>query len=85
MRRERPKSERKAPVEREVSTEIMTVREIAQYLKVHTATVYGLVAEGRLPFFRLGYDLRFRRKEIERWIETLHVDSSRSKARLRRN
>jgi hypothetical protein len=42
---ERPKSERKAPVEYEVSTEIMTVREVAQYLKVHTATVY--VGSGR--------------------------------------
>jgi hypothetical protein len=45
MRHERPKSERKAPVEYEVSTEIMTVREVAQYLKVHTATVY--VGSGR--------------------------------------
>ena len=83
MRRGRPKSERKAPVEHEVSTEVMTVREVAQYLKVHTATVYRFVAEGKFPFFRLGYDLRFRRKEIEQWIETLHVDSSRAKARPR--
>jgi excisionase family DNA binding protein len=78
MQRGRPKSDGKPPVEYGVPVEIMTAHEVAQFLKLHIETVYRFVAEGRLPFFRLGSDLRFRRKEIERWIKTQEANSSRA-------
>jgi len=47
---------------------VLTVRELAGYLRIHQATVYRLLREQKLPAFRVGADWRFNRKEIERWM-----------------
>jgi excisionase family DNA binding protein len=47
---------------------VLTVRELAGYLRVHQATVYRLLREQKLPAFRVGSDWRFNREEIERWM-----------------
>jgi excisionase family DNA binding protein len=52
-------------VERELP--ILTVREVAQYLRVHQTTVYRLVKQHKLPAFQVGSDWRFNREEIQRW------------------
>jgi putative molybdopterin biosynthesis protein len=46
---------------------IMTVRELAEYLRVHPSTIYRLLRHGTLPAFRVGSDWRFSREEIDRW------------------
>lgn len=50
-------------------TDILTIREIAEYLKLNEKTTYRLVAEGKIPGFKVGGAWRFRLSEIERWIE----------------
>lgn len=50
--------------------EILTLKEVASYLKVAEKTAYRLAAEGRLPGFKVGGSWRFKRQDIERWIET---------------
>jgi excisionase family DNA binding protein len=52
--------------ERELS--VLTVRELAGYLRVHQTTGYRLLREQRLPAFRVGADWPFNREAIERWI-----------------
>ena len=47
---------------------VLTVRELAGYLRVHQTTVYRLLREQKLPAFRVGADWRFNREEIERWM-----------------
>jgi excisionase family DNA binding protein len=47
---------------------VLTVRELAAYLRVHQTTVYRLLREQKLPAFRVGADWRFERAEIERWM-----------------
>jgi excisionase family DNA binding protein len=47
---------------------VLTVRELAGYLRVHQSTVYRLVRERKLRAFRVGADWRFNRDEIERWM-----------------
>ena len=47
---------------------LLTVRELAGYLRIHQATVYRLLREQKLPAFRVGSDWRFNRQEIERWM-----------------
>jgi len=47
---------------------VLTVRELAGYLRVHQTTVYRLLREGKLPAFRIGSNWRFTREEIERWM-----------------
>ena len=48
--------------------EILTIREVADYLKITERTLYRLVQEGKLPAFKVGNSWRFRREDLERWI-----------------
>lgn len=54
---------------------IMTVRDVAGYLRLSEAKVYRLAKEGCFPSFRLGKSWRFRRDLIDEWTkkETLKV------------
>jgi excisionase family DNA binding protein len=47
---------------------ILTVRELAGYLRVHQTTVYRLLKEKKLPAFRVGADWRFNHEAIDRWM-----------------
>lgn len=49
--------------------EIMTLKEVADYLKLAEKTAYRLAAEGKLPGFKVGGSWRFKTKDIEGWIE----------------
>jgi excisionase family DNA binding protein len=46
----------------------MTIREVADYLKLAEKTAYRLAAEGKIPGFKVGASWRFRKSEIDRWI-----------------
>ena len=46
-----------------------TIEEISQYLKVKPSTIYAMVAEKRIPHFRVGRLVRFRKFEIDLWME----------------
>jgi excisionase family DNA binding protein len=46
---------------------IMTVREVSEYLRVHSTTVYRLLKKGKLPAFRVGSDWRFNVDAIDLW------------------
>ena len=48
--------------------DILTIREVADYLKVTERTLYRLVQDGTLPAFKVGNSWRFRREDLERWI-----------------
>ncbi|WP_417799026.1 methylation-associated defense system helix-turn-helix domain-containing protein MAD1 [Terasakiella pusilla] len=52
-----------------MSDEIMTIQEVAAYLKLKEKTAYRLAADGKIPGFKVGGSWRFRRKEIESWID----------------
>ena len=49
-----------------MSNDILTIREVAEYLKINEKTAYRLAAEGKLPGFKVGGAWRFRRDEIEK-------------------
>lgn len=48
--------------------EILTVKELAEYLKIAEKTAYRFVSEGKIPAFKVGSAWRFRKAEIDRWI-----------------
>ena len=52
-----------------MNTDIMTIKEVAAYLKLTEKTAYRLAAEGKIPGFKVGGAWRFRRREIEKWID----------------
>ena len=48
--------------------EILTLDEVAAYLKAGKRTVYRLAQKGEIPAFKLGGTWRFRRSELDTWI-----------------
>ncbi|MDZ4760991.1 MAG: helix-turn-helix domain-containing protein [Alphaproteobacteria bacterium] len=51
-----------------MESDVMTIREVADYLKLAEKTAYRLAAEGKIPGFKVGASWRFRKSEIDRWI-----------------
>jgi excisionase family DNA binding protein len=47
---------------------IMTVREVAEALKVAEKTVYAMASEGEIPAFRVRSQWRIRRVDFEAWL-----------------
>jgi excisionase family DNA binding protein len=48
---------------------MMTVEEVASYLKMKTVTIYKHAQQGKLPCFKVGASWRFKRSTIDKWIE----------------
>lgn len=48
---------------------ILTIREVADLLKINEKTVYKLAADAKIPGFKVGGSWRFDRETITRWIE----------------
>ena len=51
-----------------MTDEILTLKEVAQYLKLAEKTAYRLAAEGKLPGFKVGGSWRFKKDDLETWI-----------------
>ena len=49
--------------------EILTLPEVAVLLKVAEKTVYTMAQKAQLPAFKVGGQWRFKRDDIDRWIE----------------
>ena len=47
---------------------IMTVGEVAAYLRIPRSSVYKLAQEGRIPCQKVGRHWRFDREAIDRWV-----------------
>lgn len=49
--------------------DILTIEEVATYLRVSERTVYDWANKGEIPCGKLGTTWRFKRTEIERWVD----------------
>jgi excisionase family DNA binding protein len=61
---------------------LLTTDQVARYLKVDKFTVYRLVAQKKLPAFRVGSQWRFKRTMIDGWLKR---NSNMNKSRLSRS
>lgn len=52
-----------------MGSDILTIREVAGYLKITEKTAYRLAAEGTIPGFKVGGAWRFRRDQLEAWTK----------------
>ncbi|MFE8035266.1 methylation-associated defense system helix-turn-helix domain-containing protein MAD1 [Thiohalocapsa marina] len=48
--------------------EILTIKEVAEYLKVTERTIYRLAGAKKIPAFKVGGTWRFSRADIDEWI-----------------
>jgi len=47
----------------------LTTEEVLSYLKITPRTIYRLIRTGELPAVRIGRQWRFRRADLDRWVE----------------
>jgi len=60
------------------TTEILTIKEVAELLRIGEKTAYTMAKDGKLPGFKVGGQWRFRRADIDAWIQArLASDSPR--------
>lgn len=50
---------------------LMTVKEVAEWLRVSASTVYDWAARNRIPSVHIGGRLRFIESDLHRWIDGL--------------
>ena len=53
---------------KQIMNEIMTIKQVAEYLKVSPRSIYKLVKDGAIPTFRIMNMWRFERSKIDQWI-----------------
>ena len=51
------------------TNEILTIEELAVYLKIPKSTLYKLVREGKIPSQKVGRHWRFSKRSIDQWFE----------------
>ena len=56
-----------------LKTDIMTLEEVAAYLKLKPQTIYTWAQEKRIPAAKLGKEWRFRKSIIDEWF-IQHID-----------
>jgi excisionase family DNA binding protein len=57
--------------------QVLTVDELAIYLKVSRSTLYKLLAEGKVPGQKVGRHWRFSKVAIDRWLQEPGTKSSK--------
>ncbi|MFC1594300.1 helix-turn-helix domain-containing protein [Candidatus Omnitrophota bacterium] len=69
-------------IDKDTSRDIMDIKELADYLQIHPATVYKYARKGKIPAFKIGYDWRFHKKLIDKWIlEKVDYNSNKKERR----
>ena len=51
-------------------TNVLTLEEVANYLRVHPSTVYRMLKKRQIPAFKVGSDWRFNLESIDHWRST---------------
>ena len=55
--------------------EILTIKQVADYLKVTERTIYRLAAAKKIPAFKVGGSWRFSRADIDIWIKQQSMEA----------
>jgi len=49
--------------------EVLTVKQVAEFLQMDERTIYKLAKQGDIPSFKVSNQWRFLKKDIESWVE----------------
>ncbi len=50
-------------------SELMTIKEVADFLRISTISAYSWVRDGKLPAIRIGKQWMIRSKDLDDWLE----------------
>ena len=53
-----------------MEAETLTVQELSKYLRVSRQTIYTMIRAGKLPHFRIGNKVRFKKADIDAMTNT---------------
>jgi len=59
-------------------TELMTLEEVSQYLRVTKKTIYRLLRRGSIPATKVGHQWRFNKASIDKWLHQNSVSTRAS-------
>lgn len=62
----------------------LTTEEVLEYLQVNLRTVYRLIKAGKIPAVRVGRQWRFRKRDIDAWLESQRPRAARATSALPR-
>ena len=48
---------------------ILTIPEVARYLKISKSKIYSLVSREEIPHLKIGRNVRILRKDLQAWME----------------
>jgi len=58
----------------------LTTEEVLEYLQINLRTVYRLIKAGKIPAVRVGRQWRFRKRDIDAWLDSQRPRSDRQAA-----
>ncbi len=54
-------------------SEIMTISEVAEYLKLKETTIYHLTQKKEIPHIKIGGAVRFDLDEVKEWLKSKRI------------
>lgn len=70
-------------MEEKEKAELLTVKEIADYLRMGLLTTYKLVNEGKLPAFKVGRQWRVKKDDLQHYIEIQKLAPRKQRGKVR--
>ena len=65
--------------------EFLNIKEVGKYLGIKISTLYFYVENGDIPHYRIGRLIRFKKQEVDQWMEgnkKERIDLSKMAARM---
>lgn len=57
--------------------ELLTVNDLADYLKISTSKIYKMTSEKEIPHIKIGNTLRFDKKTIDKWLSEKNIRTNK--------
>jgi excisionase family DNA binding protein len=65
-------------------SDFLTVKILCRWLKLKTSTAYSLCESNKIPYYRIGRLIRFKKSEIENWVKSLKTEPVSAEEEARR-
>lgn len=65
-------------------SEWMDIKQLSAYLNIKTATLFAMKRKGDLPYYKVNRLLRFKKDEIDEWMNSKKVDGEKHVEKVRK-
>jgi excisionase family DNA binding protein len=62
----------------------LTIKVLCRWLNLKTSTAYSLCESNKIPYYRIGRLIRFKKSEIESWVKSLKTEPVSAEEEARR-